>query len=50
VPEQPNEQGSVCGTDLWGWCGKESLHGMKLCGGLKAAKALERLTGEQRVF
>ena len=50
VPEQPNEQGSVCGTDPWGWCGQESLHGMKLCGGLKAMKALETEWGTKDIL
>lgn len=50
VPEQPNEQGNVCGTDLWGWCGQESLHDMKLCGGLKAVKALEAEWGTKGIL
>lgn len=38
------------GTDFCSWCGQGRLHGAKPPGNVKARKALERLSGEQRAF
>lgn len=37
-------------TDLCAWCGQERFSGVKLEGGVKARKVLERLNEEQRAF